>query len=104
MTLYSLFITILFVLAVYLIKKLWDERCDYKKWFEASKEYDVKEYCVRKLANETRRVPKPLVKKEVLNNPYRLEGKFPPYPKLNKDGSIAKKRGRKSKNGTAVNS
>jgi len=80
----SIFLAVLLGIAIYLLIELWKEKEDYRKWFGASKKYDVEEYSTReyftqKIAKEWSPNDNDLIKTLV---------------KLNKDGSIAKKRGR----------
>lgn len=49
----SIFLAVLLAVAIYLLVELWREKEDYKKWFEASKEYsptlDITKYARGKL-------------------------------------------------------
>lgn len=74
-------LTVLLMAYTCAIYWLWEEKEDYRKWFEASKEYESDIYWVKK------------------DGFYTLSDSInTPMFKLNKDGSIAKKRGRKPKN------
>lgn len=88
----SIFLAVLLGIAIYLLIELWKEKEDYRKWFGASKKYDVEEYSTReyftqKIAKEWSPNDNDLIK--TLGNDL-----IKTLVKLNKDGSIAKKRGR----------
>ena len=83
------FLLILLGISIYLLIKLWNEKEGYRKWFEASKDYET-------YTEITSKEDLPLNKwcKVTLVS----DGTTKVQPlKFNKDGSIAKKRGPKAK-------